>query len=106
MVTEPVTFGLPVRLKIPAINIDAASFYVGLGLDGRHGYPKDPNDAAWFNIGPRPGGENGSSVIAGTMAGKMTYRRYLDNLSKLAKRRQDLRCKTYQGRVLLLRDGM
>jgi LPXTG-site transpeptidase (sortase) family protein len=57
-------FGLPVRLKIPKINVDATVEYVGLTPDGAMDVPKDPADAAWFKLGPRPG-ENGSAVIAG-----------------------------------------
>jgi len=56
--------GLPVRLKIPVINIDAAVEHVGLTPNGEMGAPKGPIEVAWFDLGPRPG-ENGSAVIAG-----------------------------------------
>jgi LPXTG-site transpeptidase (sortase) family protein len=56
--------GLPVRLKIPKIKIDAAVESVGLTPQGAMGVPKNPTDAAWFNLGPLPG-EAGSSVIDG-----------------------------------------
>lgn len=56
--------GLPVRLKIPSINIDAAIEYVGLKANGEMGVPKDTANVAWFKLGSRPG-ENGSAVIAG-----------------------------------------
>jgi len=56
--------GLPVRLKIPGINVDAAIEYVGFTPNGEMGVPKNPSNAAWFDLGPRPG-ENGSAVIAG-----------------------------------------
>lgn len=56
--------GLPVRLKIPKINIDVALESVGLTPDGRVGVPDDHTTAAWFNLGPRPG-QDGSAVIAG-----------------------------------------
>ena len=55
---------LPVRLKIPVINVDAAIDYTGLTADGAMDIKKDPNKTAWYNLGPRPG-ENGSAVIAG-----------------------------------------
>lgn len=56
--------GLPARLKIPRIGVDAALQYVGLTQTGAMDVPKGPTDAAWFESGPRPG-ESGSAVIAG-----------------------------------------
>jgi LPXTG-site transpeptidase (sortase) family protein len=59
-----VNYGLPVRLKIPSINVDAIVEYVGLTASGDMDVPKKPDDVAWFERGWRPG-ENGSAVIAG-----------------------------------------
>lgn len=59
-----INIGLPIRLKIPIINIDAAIAYVGLNSDGAMDIKKDPTQVAWYQLGPRPG-ENGSAVIAG-----------------------------------------
>jgi LPXTG-site transpeptidase (sortase) family protein len=56
--------GLPLRLKIPGINVDVAIEQVGLTSNGEMGVPNGPDDVAWFELGPRPG-ENGSAVIAG-----------------------------------------
>lgn len=56
--------GLPVRLKIPSISVDAAIESIGLTSQGAMDVPKNPGDAAWFNLGPRPGA-NGSAVIDG-----------------------------------------
>lgn len=56
--------GLPVRLKIPKINVDATFEYVGLTLDGIMDIMQSPDDVAWFELGPRPG-EKGNAVIAG-----------------------------------------
>ncbi|HEX7586577.1 MAG TPA: class F sortase [Patescibacteria group bacterium] len=56
--------GLPVRLKIPAIEVDAAVEQVGLTPAGAMDTPKGPADVAWFNLGQRPGG-SGTAVIAG-----------------------------------------
>ncbi|MDO8655387.1 MAG: sortase, partial [bacterium] len=61
---EQVSLGLPTRLKIPSIRVDAGFQYVGLASDGAMDAPKGPADVGWFNLGPRPG-ENGSAVIAG-----------------------------------------
>lgn len=56
--------GLPVRLKIPKINVDTAIEYVGLTANGAMDVPKNPDNVAWFEFGPRPG-DNGSAIIAG-----------------------------------------
>ncbi|MFH0852273.1 MAG: class F sortase [bacterium] len=78
-------FGLPLRLKIPAINVDSAIEYVGLAPNGAMDVPKSQNDVAWFQLGPRPG-ENGSAVMAGHYGiwknGKGSV---FDNLHKLSK---------------------
>lgn len=80
---EQVSSGLPLRLKIPGINVDAAVEYVGLTSNGEMGVPKSPDDVAWFELGPRPG-DNGSAVIAGHYGtwknGKASV---FDNLYKL-----------------------
>lgn len=56
--------GMPVRLRIPAINVDAPVQRVGLTPDGAMDVPKTPQEAGWFEPGVRPG-EIGSAVIAG-----------------------------------------
>jgi LPXTG-site transpeptidase (sortase) family protein len=61
---EEAIFGLPVRLKIPEINVDAAVGSVGLTSLGAMDKPKGPDDVAWYELGPRPG-EDGSAVMAG-----------------------------------------
>ena len=60
----PEIFGLPVRLKIPKINVDASLDYVGLTPDGAVDVPRGATTAAWFDLGPRPG-NNGDAVITG-----------------------------------------
>jgi len=55
---------LPVRLKIPKIKVDIALESVGLTSLGAVDVPKGLANAAWFNLGPRPG-ETGSAVITG-----------------------------------------
>lgn len=77
--------GLPIRLKIPKIKVDAAIESVGLTSKGEVDIPKGPINAAWFNLGPRPG-DNGSAVITGHYGvwkgGKATV---FNNLHKLRK---------------------
>jgi len=56
--------GLPIRLTIPSINVDAQVINVGLAKDGSVGVPEGPYQVAWFKLGPRPG-EKGSAIITG-----------------------------------------
>jgi len=79
---EQEAIGLPVRLKIPSINIDAPIEHMGLTSDGAMDVPKDPFNVAWFNLGPRPG-EKGSAVIAGHYGWKNNTSAVFDNLYKL-----------------------
>ncbi|MDO8435183.1 MAG: class F sortase [bacterium] len=82
---EQVSAGLPTRLKISGLNVDSAVEYVGLAPDGSMDVPKDPNDVAWFNLGPRPG-EIGSAVIAGHYGWRKDARSSVfDNLYTLRK---------------------
>jgi len=55
---------LPIRLRIPKINVDVPIDSVGITPNGSVGVPKGPDNVAWFDLGPRPG-ENGSAVITG-----------------------------------------
>ena len=81
---EQVSPGLPMRLKIPKINVDAVVEYVGLTPQGAVGVPKGPSNTAWFDLGPRPG-EKGSSVIVGHFGWKNGIPAAFDNLNKLRK---------------------
>ncbi len=80
-----VSFGVPKRLKIPKIKVDAAVDSVGLTRQGAVGVPKGPSTVAWFNLGPRPG-ENGSAVLTGHFGPWVNGKRSVfDNLYKLRK---------------------
>jgi LPXTG-site transpeptidase (sortase) family protein len=81
---EQTSAGLPVRLKIPEIDVDAAIEHIGLTPDGAMDTPKGPAEVAWFNLGPHPG-ENGSAVIAGHYGWKNNTPAVFDNLHKLRK---------------------
>lgn len=81
---EQVSFGLPLRLKIPKINVDVAIEYVGLTPNGAMDIPKSPDGVAWFELGQRPG-ENGSAVIAGHYGWKDGKVAAFDNLDQLRK---------------------
>jgi LPXTG-site transpeptidase (sortase) family protein len=75
---------MPIRLKIPKINVDADIEYVGLTAGGSMDVPKGPADVAWFDLGPRPG-ENGSAVIAGHYGWKDGIPAAFDDLYLLGK---------------------
>ncbi|MDP3988734.1 MAG: class F sortase [bacterium] len=79
---EQASIGLPLRLKIPSIDVDAPVEYVGLTYNGAMDVPKSPIEVGWFNLGPRPG-ENGSAVIAGHYGWKNNLPAVFDNLHTL-----------------------
>jgi sortase A len=81
---ENVISGYPVRLKIPKIDVDAALDYVGLTPQGELGVPAGPNNAAWYDQGPRPG-EKGNAVIDGHFGYKNHIPAVFDNLHALQK---------------------
>lgn len=76
--------GLPVRLVISGINVDAAIGYAGIAPDGTMEISQSQDDVAWYEPGTRPG-DIGSAVIAGhygSLNGKFSV---FSNLSKLSK---------------------
>jgi LPXTG-site transpeptidase (sortase) family protein len=56
--------GLPVRLNIPKINVDAAIIPLGVTKNGAMDAPSGPKDVGWFKLGASPG-NIGSAVIDG-----------------------------------------
>lgn len=56
--------GIPVRLSIPKINVDAAVIPLGVTKSGAMDAPSGPKDVGWFRLGTRPG-DVGSAVIDG-----------------------------------------
>lgn len=80
--TQKENQSLPIRLKIPSINVDAAIQYVGLTSKGAMEVPNNIVDVGWFDLGPRPG-ENGSAVIAGHFNGENGEAGVFVNLYKL-----------------------
>lgn len=54
----------PVRLRIPALGIDASVAAFGVKGDGQMAVPDDADTVAWYEYGPSPG-EDGSAVLAG-----------------------------------------
>ncbi|HTK04946.1 MAG TPA: class F sortase [Candidatus Eisenbacteria bacterium] len=60
----PQGVGLPLRIEIPSIAVDAAIEHVATAADGSMDVPKDPLDTGWYSLGTRPG-DPGSAAIAG-----------------------------------------
>ncbi len=56
--------GVPVRIEIPSIALDAAIEKVALTKGRTLDVPKHPFDTGWYDLGPRPG-QKGSAVIDG-----------------------------------------
>lgn len=83
-IPERPNYGLPIRLKIPAINVNSVIEYVGLDSKGAMDVPKNRDDVAWFNLGSRPGND-GSAVISGHYGWQNNEGSAFDNLHKLRK---------------------
>ncbi|MFI2782743.1 class F sortase [Streptomyces sp. ALB3] len=64
--TRPLGPAAPVRIRVPAIGVDAPMTGLGLGADGRLAAPpaSDRNLAGWFEDGTPPGAE-GTAIVAG-----------------------------------------
>ena len=77
-----ISLGLPVRLKIPVIGVDAEIEHVGVNDGGEMDVPSNTANTAWFKPGTRPG-EVGSAVIAGHFNGKQGERGVFADLNKL-----------------------
>lgn len=54
----------PTRLEVSALGIDVSVQPVGLDAEGRMGLFDDPAIAAWYQWGPAPASDAGSTVIA------------------------------------------
>jgi len=83
-IISKVSQGLPVRLIIPVINVNADIQRVGVTSKGEMEVPSNAVDVGWFDLGPRPG-ERGSAVIAGHFDGVSGEAGVFFNLYKLKK---------------------
>lgn len=81
---EPPRSGLPMRLKIPIIGVDATVEHVGLTPAEAMDVPKRQGNVGWFERGPRPG-ESGNAVVAGHYGWKNSEPSVFDDLYKLRK---------------------
>lgn len=74
-------FGLPLRLLIPKLKVDAPISYMGLTANGEMDVPPDLINVGWYKFGTKPG-EQGSAVIAGHLEGTEDLGVFID-LDKL-----------------------
>lgn len=74
--------GIPVRLVIPAIYVNASVQLIGVGQSGEMEVPSNSVDVGWFKLGVSPG-EKGSAVIAGHFDGKNGSGGVFANLHKV-----------------------
>jgi LPXTG-site transpeptidase (sortase) family protein len=74
--------GLPVRLEIPEIKVDASIEDMGLTSTGNMDVPADIADVGWYEYGPHPG-NTGSAVIAGHLDGTQGQPGVFMNLNQL-----------------------
>jgi LPXTG-site transpeptidase (sortase) family protein len=56
--------GVPIKLLIPQLAIEARIESVGMDSSSRMDVPKNADNVAWYNLGYKPG-EKGNAVIAG-----------------------------------------
>ena len=81
---EQIISGIPVRIKIPSLDIDTSLESVGLTSKGAVEVPKISTNAAWYNLGPRPG-EVGNAIIDGHSGWKDGVQSIFDVLYKIKK---------------------
>ena len=60
----PRNVGLPVRVIVPSLGVDASIEQVGVDAEGNMATPEDPWNTAWYAPGSRPG-QTGNAAIAG-----------------------------------------
>ena len=77
-----VTYGLPVRLIIPRLGVNAAVEKVGLTSRRDMASPSRADTVGWYKFGPRPGNE-GSAVIDGHSGYADDREAVFDDLPKL-----------------------
>lgn len=76
--------GLPVRLVIAGLKVDAQISQLGLTKNGEMDIPLNIMETGWYKYGPHPG-DTGTSVIAGHLSGEKGEPGIFKNLEKLQK---------------------
>lgn len=62
-IAPPVVNPTPVRVAIPAMNIEASVISTGVAKDGQAEVPEDVMEVGWYKFGQRPGDAEGSTVL-------------------------------------------
>ncbi len=75
---------IPQELIIKSLNVNAIVESVAMDETGAMDVPKDADNVAWYNLGPRPG-EQGSAVIAGHLDKETGAPAVFWNITKLQK---------------------
>lgn len=83
-VAPAIIISSPVQLKIDTIKVDAVIKPVGLTTQGDMDIDEDPEQLAWYKLGPKPGNE-GSAVIAGHYGWKNNIPSVFNDLHTLTK---------------------
>lgn len=76
--------GAPLRLRVPALGIDAAVQQVGVGKTGNMAVPSNFTDVGWYRYGPEPG-QAGSAVIDGHVDNGLSLPGVFKKLNTIAK---------------------
>lgn len=95
---RPVSAGLPLRIRIPAIQVNAPVESMGLKKNGEMAVPAGPKEVSWYKLGPRPG-QAGNAIISGHYGWRDGIRAAFDNL-RVLKRGEIVRVDTADGKTL------
>ena len=68
--TGPVEVSAPVRVLIPALDVNAKVLPVGLLPDGAMEIPEDIRNVGWYKLGVPPGVDRGSAVLVAHRDGR------------------------------------
>lgn len=77
-----INYGLPTRLEITKVKVDAHVIYVGLKKDGTMNAPSNVIDTGWYKYGALPG-NSGTAVIDGHLDGLRGEAGVFSELGKL-----------------------
>lgn len=62
---QAATVDPPVAVRVPDVGLDLAVVPVGVRADGQMDVPLLVSEVGWYEYGPEPGSETGSSVLSG-----------------------------------------
>jgi LPXTG-site transpeptidase (sortase) family protein len=74
----------PLRVRVPAITVEAEIVAVGVDGRGEMAVPEDVRSVGWYRFGPGPGASEGSSVLSGHVDDRLQGRGAFFSLGDLA----------------------